>query len=267
MSVVQQLNIMDILGEIVSYKRKSVAQKKDKIPLSNLRERILKLPPARDFKGAVSLPGKINLICEIKKASPSSGLICRDFNPKKIARSYERNGAAAVSVLTEEKYFLGDILHLLSVKESVNIPILRKDFIIDEYQLYESRAFGADAVLLIASLLDVEEIVKFIKISKNMGMETLIEVHYEEDLEKALSTPAEVIGINNRNLKDFSVDLNVTKNLRKKIPGKKIVVSESGIKRREDVLLLKNTGINAILVGQVLLESEDISRKLKELGI
>ncbi len=258
---------MDILRDIVSYKRKSVAEKKDRIPLAKLRDRITKLPPARDFKKAVSLPGKINLICEIKRASPSSGLICKDFDPKKIARTYERNGAAAVSVLTEEKYFLGDILHLFSVKESVNIPILRKDFIIDEYQLYESRAFGADAVLLIASLLDVEEIVKFIKISKNTGMETLVEVHCEEDLEKALFTPAEIIGINNRNLKDFSIDLNVTKNLMKKIPREKIVVSESGIKRREDVLLLKNTGINAILTGQVLLESEDVSRKLEELGI
>ena len=258
---------MDILGEIVSYKKKRIAEKKRKIPLAKLRDRITKLPPARDFKEAISLPGKINLICEIKRASPSSGLICRDFNPKKIARTYERNGAAAVSVLTEEKYFLGDILHLFSVKESVNIPILRKDFIIDEYQLYESRAFGADAVLLIASLLDVEDIVKFIKISKNMGMETLIEVHCEEDLEKALFTPAEIIGINNRNLKDFTIDLNVTKNLMKKIPREKRVVSESGIKRREDVLLLKNTGINGILIGQVLLESEDIGKKLEELGI
>jgi indole-3-glycerol phosphate synthase len=258
---------MDILGEIVSYKRKKVTEIKRKIPLAKLRDRITKLPPARDFKEAISLPGKINLICEIKRASPSSGLICREFNPKKIARSYEKSGAAAISVLTEDKYFQGDILHLFSVKQSVNIPVLRKDFIIDEYQLYESRAFGADAVLLIASLLDVEEIVKFIKISKNMGMETLVEVHYEEDLEKVLSTPAEVIGINNRNLRDFSVDLNVTKNLMKKIPQEKIVVSESGIKRREDVLLLKNTGINGILIGQVLLESEDIGKKLEELGI
>jgi len=258
---------MDILGEIVSYKKKKIAEKKEKIPLAKLRDRIIRLPPARDFKKAISLPGKINLICEIKKTSPSSGLICRDFHPQNIARTYERNGAAAISVLTEDKYFQGDILHLFSVKQSVNIPILCKDFIVDEYQLYEARTFGADALLLIASLLDVEQIIKFIKMNKSLGMETLVEVHCEEDLEKVLSTPAEIIGINNRNLKDFTVDLNVTKKLKQKIPQEKIVVSESGIKNREDVLLLKSTGINAILIGQVLLESEDMGRKLEELGI
>jgi indole-3-glycerol phosphate synthase len=258
---------MDILGEIISYKKKELAKRKEKIPLAKLKERINKLPPARDFKTAISLPGKMNLICEIKKASPSSGIICRDFHPRNIARSYEKNGAGAISVLTEEKYFQGDILHLFSVKESVKIPILRKDFIIDEYQLYESRAFGADAVLLIASLLDVEQIIKFINISKSIGMETLPEVHSEEDLEKVLSTPQEIIGINNRNLKDFTVDINITKKLKEKIPHGKIIVSESGIKTKEDVLLLKTTGINAILIGQVLLESEDIGKKMEELGI
>lgn len=258
---------MDILGKIISHKKKSVAEKKEKIPLAKLKQSIDSLPAARDFKGAISNPGKISLICEIKRASPSSGLICKEFHPKKIAWTYEKNGARAISVLTEDKYFQGDILHLFSVKQSVNIPVLRKDFIIDEYQLYESRAFGADALLLIASLLDAKQISQFFKITRDLGMEALVEVHSDEDLEKVLSTPAEVIGINNRNLKDFTVDLNVTKNLRKKIPQEKIVVSESGIKTRDDVLLLKNTGINAILVGQVLLESGDIGRKLEELGI
>jgi indole-3-glycerol phosphate synthase len=258
---------MNILREIVSYKKKNIAEKKGKIPLAKLRDKVIKLSPARDFKRAISLPGKINLICEIKRASPSSGLICKEFHPKKIARTYERNGAAAISVLTEDKYFQGDMLHLFSVKESVKVPVLCKDFIIDDYQLYESRAFGADAVLLIASILDVKQIVQFIKISKNLGMATLVEVHYDGDLEKVLSTPVEIIGINNRDLKDFTIDFSVTKNLVKKIPRGKIVVSESGIKTREDVSLLKNTGINAILIGQVLLESEDITTKLEELGI
>jgi len=257
--------MMDILAEIISYKKKRIAQKKEKIPLAKLRERIAQLPSARDFKRAISSPGKINLICEIKRASPSSGLICKDFQPKEIAQTYERNGAAAISVLTEEKYFQGNILHLFSVKESVKIPLLRKDFIIDEYQLYESRAFGADAVLLISSLLNVEEMVNFMKIIENLGMEALVEVHCEEDLEKVFSTPADIIGINNRDLKDFTVDLNVTKNLVKKIPKGKIIISESGIKSKEDVLLLKNIGINAILLGTVLLESGDIGRKLKEI--
>jgi len=256
---------MDILAEIISYKKKRIAQKKEKIPLAKLKDRIAKLPFTRNFKIAISSPGKINLICEIKRASPSSGLICKDFQPKEIAQTYERNGAAAISILTEEKYFQGDILHLFSAKQSVKIPLLRKDFIIDEYQLYESRAFGADAVLLISSLLNVEEMVNFMKIIENLGMEALLEVHSEEDLEKVLSTPADVIGINNRNLKDFTVDLKVTENLVKKIPKGKIVVSESGIKSKEDVLLLKNVGINAILLGQVLLESEDIGRKLREM--
>jgi len=259
--------IMDILEKILSYKRKIVAEKKEKIPLDKLWDRINKLPPARDFKRAISHPGKINLICEIKRASPSSGVICKEFHPKKIAQTYEKNGAAAISVLTEDKYFQGDILHLFSVKQSVNIPVLRKDFIIDEYQLYESRAFGADAVLLIASILDGKQISEFMKITNDLGMETLAEVHCEEDLEKVLPTPAEIIGINNRNLKDFSIDLSVTRELRRKIPQEKIVVSESGIETREDVLLLKSTGINAILIGQVLLESEDIGRKLEELRI
>jgi len=258
---------MDILREIVSYKKKRVAEKKENISLAKLKDRIAKFPSARDFKEAISRPGKINLICEIKRASPSTGLICKEFHPKKIAQTYEKNGAAAISVLTEDKYFQGDILHLFSVKESVKIPVLRKDFIIDEYQLYESRAFGADAVLLIASLLDPEQIVQFMNISKILGMETLVEVHCEEDLDKVLATPAEIIGINNRSLEDFTVDLSVTEELMKKIPQEKIVVSESGVKNREDVWLLKNTGINAILIGQVLLESEDISKKLEELGI
>jgi len=256
---------MDILAEIISYKKKRIAQKKEKIPLAKLKDKIAELPSARNFKRAISSSGKINLICEIKRASPSSGLICKDFQPKEIAQTYERNGAAAISILTEEKYFQGDILHLFSVKQTVKIPLLRKDFIIDEYQLFESRAFGADAVLLISSLLNVEEMANFMKIVENLGMEALLEVHSEEDLEKVLSTPADVIGINNRDLKDFTVDLKVTENLVKKIPKGKIVVSESGIKSKEDVLLLKNIGINAILLGQVLLESEDIGRKLREM--
>ena len=256
---------MDILAEIISYKKKRIAQKKEKIPLAKLKDKIAELPSARNFKRAISSSGKINLICEIKRASPSSGLICKDFQPKEIAQTYERNGAAAISILTEEKYFQGDILHLFSVKQTVKIPLLRKDFIIDEYQLFESRAFGADAVLLISSLLNVEEMANFMKIVENLGMEALLEVHSEEDLEKVLSTPADVIGINNRDLKDFTVDLKVTENLVKKIPKGKIVVSESGIKSKEDVLLLKNVGINAILLGQVLLESEDIGRKLREM--
>ncbi len=257
---------MDILGKIVSHKKKNVAERKKEIPLAKLKDKIATFPPARDFKNAISLPGKISLICEIKRASPSSGLICKEFDPKRIAQIYEKNGAAAISVLTEDKYFQGDILHLFSVKQSANVPILRKDFIIDEYQLYESRAFGADALLLIASILDGKQIGELVKITENLGMEALVEVHSEEDLEKVLSTPTDIIGINNRNLKDFTVNLNVTKELRKKIPREKTVVSESGIKTREDVLLLKNIGINAILVGQVLLESEDIGRKLRELS-
>jgi len=258
---------MDILEEIVSHRRKGVAKSKANAPLAKLRDRINKLAPPRDFKEAISPPGKLNLICEIKRASPSSGLICKEFHPQDIARTYEKNGAAAISVLTEDKYFQGDILHLLSVKQSVTIPVLRKDFIIDEYQIYESRAFGADALLLIASLLEVKKIIEFLEISKNLGIGAILEVHSEEDLEKALLTSSEIIGINNRNLKDFSVDLNVTKKLMRKIPQGKIVISESGIKTREDVYLLKNTGINAILIGQVLLESEDVGRKLEELGI
>ncbi len=258
---------MNILEKIVSCKRRGVAEKKEKIPLAKLRDRINKLPPTRNFKAAISRPGRINLICEIKRASPSSGIICKDFHPREIARSYEKNGAAAISVLTEEKYFQGDILHLFSVKQSVKIPVLRKDFIIDEYQLYESRAFGADALLLIASLLDVEELVQFMNTSRSLGIETLVEVHCEEDLEKVLAMPAGIIGINNRNLEDFTIDLSVTKELRKKIPREKVVVSESGIKTRDEVLLLKSTGINAILIGQVLLESEDIGEKMKELSI
>jgi len=258
---------MDILAEMVSHKRKMVSRKKEEFPVARLREKIRRVSPARDFKRAISIPGKICLICEIKKASPSRGLICEDFNPGEIALTYERNGAQAISVLTEERYFQGDILHLLAVKEIVKIPVLQKDFIIDEYQLYEARAFGADSVLLIASILDVPDIREFLRVNRSLGMETVVEVHCEKDLEKALSTPAEIIGINNRNLKDFTIDLNVTTRLMKKIPKGKIVVSESGIKKKEDILLLKNTGINAILIGQTLLESEDIGEKMEEIRI
>jgi indole-3-glycerol phosphate synthase len=217
----------------------------------------------RGFKSAISKGNRINLIAEVKKASPSHGVIRRDFDPAGIAKIYKNSGASAISVLTEDKYFQGSIENLRAVREAVNLPVMRKDFIISEYQIFESAVAGADAILLIATAIDRGMLKALFHEAKSLGMDTVIEVHDERDLEKALGIDAEIIGINNRNLNTLEVDLQVTRELMPKVPPGKIVISESGIREPEDIQALAPSGIRAVLIGTAFMESDDISAEVK----
>ena len=255
-----------ILTEIIEEKRKEIEGSKKKISQSELLSSVKKTGRKRNFfKHAIDKPHKIHLIAEVKKASPSAGVIREDFDPHKIALAYETNGASAISVLTDKKFFQGSISHLEGIKKSVSLPVLRKDFIIDEYQIYESIAAGADAALLIADLISVEELRKFIDIGKQFNIDFLVEVHSEEDVKKAVDSECEIIGINNRDLHTFKVDVNTTTRLLKVIPEGRVIVSESGIKTREDISYLKSLGVNAILIGEAFMRSSDIAQKMREL--
>ncbi|MGR3177326.1 MAG: indole-3-glycerol phosphate synthase TrpC [Candidatus Anammoxibacter sp.] len=221
--------------------------------------------PVKDHGRNDSSSGRTRIIAEIKQASPSNGVLRNNFNPEDIARSYQEHHAAAISVLTIKYGFNGSIEYLAKVKEAVNIPVLRKDFIFEEYQIYESLAFGADAILLIASILDERQLREYLSLSKELGMDVLTEVHSTEDLEKAINCNSEIIGINNRNLKTFDVNINTTLNLIKEVPKGRIIVSESGIKTRDDIELLENSGVNAFLIGTALMKSDNIENELDKL--
>jgi indole-3-glycerol phosphate synthase len=257
-----------IIDEIVANKKAELDRLKADFPvkglIQGLKMRIKQLPPTRDFAKAIKGKG-IKIIAEVKKASPSKGVIRKDFKPVEIARTYEANGAAAISVLTEEKHFHGHIDYLREIKDAVSLPLLRKDFIFDEYQIYESRAAGADAILLIASILEGKEINEFIDLSRSLGMDCLVEVHDENELDKVLSTKAKIIGINNRDLKTFKTDVKNTLHLIPKIPNERIIVSESGINSYHDIDLLKRAGVHVFLVGEAIVREKDMGKKLKEL--
>jgi indole-3-glycerol phosphate synthase len=224
------------------------------------------LSPIRDFKGALSAPGKMNLIAEIKFASPSAGVIHENVDPLSIARMYEEAGAAAISLLTDQKFFGGDLKNLPLLKEAISLPILRKDFILDAIQIEESFRWGADAILLIARILTREQLSEFLGLCRTFGMEALTEVHDQEDLDKALDCEAEIIGINNRDLDTFEISLNTTLELAPRIPKGHVRVSESGINGGEDVHPLKKVGVQAILVGTSLMQSQNIGEKARELA-
>jgi len=220
----------------------------------------------RDFISALKNPsGDIALIAEVKKASPSAGIICKDFDPVKIAKEYEAAGASCLSVLTDEKFFQGSLDYLRQIRAAVKIPLLRKDFIIDERQILEAVEWGADAILLIVAILTDEQLQKFHSLATEAGLAVLVEVHDEEELERALKISPLLIGVNNRNLKTFQVDLAVTENLAKKIGAGKILVAESGIHNRADVERLKKCGAKAILVGESLMKNGGIQSKVREL--
>lgn len=253
-----------ILSRIIEEKRRVIDEAKLARPQSELVRQAKGICIKSSFRKNVSRPHHINLIAEIKKASPSKGIIRGDFNPVKIGVTYQANGASAISVLTDERFFEGKLEYIQKVKESVSLPILRKDFIIDEYQIYESVVAGADAILLIAELLSANEIKGFYDTASSVGLDVLLEVHNEEDVEKALSTDAAIIGINNRDLHTFKVDLAVTQKLIRLIPQNKIKVSESGIRTHEDVMFLKSLGINAVLIGEAFMEAGDIAGKMRE---
>lgn len=253
------------MSQIIEHKRKEIEARKTTLPQEKIIEEIDKGIPVRDFKAAISQPHRINLIAELKKSSPSKGILRIDFEPLEIARVFELSGACALSVLTEDKFFGGDIGYIKKIKEVVSLPLLRKDFIIDPYQIYESLYYGADALLLIASLLAGEELENFVKTAENLNLVPMVEVHSQEDLEKVLAISSiEVIGINNRNLYTFEVNLETTVSLKRYIPEDKIVVSESGINSYEDVMYLRSLGINAVLIGEAFMSAEDIGAKVKE---
>ncbi len=252
-----------ILDRIVDDKRKEVKSAKRATPLAILKERVAQQKPL-DFAGALRGRG-LKLIAEVKKASPSKGVLCNDYRPVEIAMLYAQNGAAAISVLTEEKYFQGSLKHLALIREKVNIPLLRKDFIFDEYQIYESAAYGADAILLITAILENKTLEHFLKLSQSIKVDCLVEVHNEDELFKAMLAGAKIIGINNRDLNTFRVDTNTTRRLRMLIPSENIVVSESGISNRDDIKKMKECKVDAVLVGEVLMTAQDIPAKIKEL--
>lgn len=255
-----------ILDDIIFNKRQEVTALKVKYSGKDLLRFAKCITPPRDFLKAFP-QGKMSLIAEIKKASPSAGVIREDFEPITLAKTYEESGAAAVSVLTDEKFFQGKIDYLKLAKESTTIPILRKDFIIDESQIYEARIGGADAILLIVRILTDEELVSFLKLTHELGMNALVEVHNAEEAERALKTDAKIIGINNRDLENFKVDHQNTVHLIKKYPDlkKRIIISESGIKSKADIETLKKAGVNGVLVGETILKSNNIPAKIQEL--
>jgi indole-3-glycerol phosphate synthase len=258
-----------ILDKIVENKKREIEERGELY--KKLAEKIKKNLPADSsafkhaFSCAVSCAGKINLIAEIKRFSPSDPIPIRGFDAVDIARVYEAGGASALSVLTDRDYFGGGFEVLASIKNTVGIPVLCKDFIVDELQIYAARHYGADAVLLITGILKDEEMKKFIGLADSLGMSSLVEVHSEDELERAVNSGAKIIGINNRNLDTLEVRLSTTLELIKLIPRGRTIVSESGIKTREDVMKLKDAGVNAILVGGALLRSSDIAAKIKEL--
>lgn len=254
-----------ILSGIIEEKRRVVEEAKRLKPQEELIKEIGNISVCSAFKKNISRPHHINLIAEIKKASPSKGIIRSDFNPARIAVTYQANGAQAISVLTDERFFEGKLEYIKTVKEHVSLPVLRKDFIIDEYQIYESVAAGADAILLMAELLSANELSGFYDCATSLGLDALVEVHSEEDIEKALAANVDIIGINNRDLHTFKVDLGVTQKLLRMLPANKIRVSESGIKTYEDVMFLKSMGINAVLIGEAFMEAEDIAAKMREI--
>ena len=253
---------MNILEKIVTRK---------KIEVGELKRRGLMLssPPVfekrRSLAAALSQKPQPRVIAEVKKASPSAGLLVDDFDPPLLATAYEKGGAAALSVVTDEHFFQGDISWLATLKSLVDLPLLRKDFIIDPLQVQESRAAGADAILLIAAILGQDKLRELLDIAADQGLECLVEVHNEEELQKVLATPAAIIGINNRNLKDFTIDLETTLRLRKLIPENRLVVSESGIDQHSQLVRLAAAGVQGVLVGTSLVRSGDARSKLEEL--
>lgn len=251
------------LLEIIQTKHEEVERLK---PFAkDLRERALKRNDFRPFRNGLHRAGEMALIAEVKKASPSVGEISADFNPLSQAREYERGGAHCLSILTDEKYFQGHLSFLRRIRDQVDLPLLRKDFIIDELQVYETVVAGADAMLLIVGALDDVQLPKLYELGKTLQLDILVEVHDLAEMDRALDLGADIIGINNRNLKTFEVNLETTEELAQEIPNDAIAVSESGIKTAEDVRYLREQGINAILVGETLMRSNNISAKIQEL--
>jgi len=254
-----------ILDEIVAYKKEELAGTKRQVPLAEMKSRAANAGPVRGFRMALAAGTNIRLIAEVKRASPSKGIIRADFDPVAIAGTYERCGASCISVLTEQKYFQGSLGYLADIRRAVGLPLLRKDFVIDAYQLFEARAAGADAVLLIAACLDRRELEDYLGVAAELGLDALVESHTVRELESSLRAGAQIIGINNRDLASFTVSLDTTFAMLGDIPEDRTVVSESGIRSRDDVVRLEQAGVDAVLVGESLMREQDIGKKVKEL--
>jgi len=252
-----------ILGKIIEKKREEISIAREKVPLSVLKEKTRSITVNSMFKKNISRKGHINLIAEIKKSSPSQGTIRGNIDPLQVAWEYQAAGASAISILTDERFFDGKLEYIKMVKGRVNIPVLRKDFIIDEYQIYESVLAGADAILLIARILTQEELNDYLALARSLGLECLVEVHNEEELDKAKGHAA-IVGINNRDLTNFDVDFSTTERLIRLIPENKVIVSESGIKSYEQVMFLKSLGVNAVLIGETFLRSAHIGDTVRK---
>ena len=255
-----------ILDEIAEKTRLRVEEAKKRVTPEQIRAQAEAMEADTGFPFEKELAKQgISFICEVKKASPSKGLIAPDFDPVAIAREYEKAGAAAMSVLTEPDYFLGDIEYLREIAEKTAIPLLRKDFTIDEYMIYEAKVAGASVVLLICALLDEETVKRYIEICDSLGLSALVEAHDEEEISQAIRAGARIIGVNNRNLKDFTVDIHNGIRLREKVPENILFVAESGIRTREDIVELEKGKVNAVLIGETLMRSRNKKAMLDEL--
>jgi indole-3-glycerol phosphate synthase len=255
-----------ILDRILANKYLEVAQRRMITPIEQLREQALAQTPPRDFLSALQRAVRPALIAECKKASPSKGLLRPNYDPAQLARTYAENGAAALSVLTDEKFFQGSLNDLSMACDAASLPALRKDFIVDCYQVYEARAAGADAVLLIVAALRLDQMQELHELITELGMTALVEVHDEAEVETALKIKPKLIGVNNRNLQDFTVDLQTTGRLRKRIPANIVLVAESGIHTTDNVALVREMGVDAILVGEALVTASDVGSKVRELA-
>ncbi|MFT7086596.1 MAG: indole-3-glycerol phosphate synthase [Rickettsiales bacterium] len=260
---------MNILEQIYQDKLIEVRNKKKQVSAQEICAQI-KCGERKIKDFAAAIEAKINhnktaIITEVKKASPSKGIIRADFDPVQIAKTYQEKGAACISVLTDEKYFMGKNEYLTQIRQNVDLPILRKDFIIDAYQIWESKLIGADCILLIMAMLEEKQAIELEEAAISSGLSVLIEIHDEEDLQKALKLKSRLFGINNRNLKTFEISLEVSKNLSPKIPSDKIIICESGIFTRTDILEMQKIGINSFLIGESLMRQEDIGLALREI--
>ncbi len=255
------------LDEIVAAKKEEVENAKSILPFGQVIEKAVMMPPTDDLRAVLSFhePAELLCIAELKKASPSKGVIAKNYIPEKIAREYRQGGAAALSVLTDQRYFQGKAEHVVAAKNSSHLPILRKDFIIDEYQIYESRMIGADAILLIACILSGHQLRSYLTTANDLTLSVLVECHSKEDIDKALNAGAGIIGINNRDLRTFTVDVGLSLKLKRFLPNDCVAVSESGIRNYHAVEQLAQAGFDAILVGEHLMSQQNRAQAIRDL--
>ncbi|MBO6275553.1 MAG: indole-3-glycerol phosphate synthase TrpC [Methanobrevibacter sp.] len=255
-----------MLDEIVEKTKERVETAKGIISLDDLKNEVKLMEITEEFPFKKALMGDdIAIIAEVKKASPSKGLISEDFDYLNIAREYEQAGASAISVLTEPYFFMGSDDYLKEISQEVNVPVLRKDFIVDEYMIWEAKALGASAILLIVSILDIVQLKRFLDLTHDLGLSAIVECHDGDEIMRALTVGAEIIGVNNRDLTDFTVDIENSINLRRCVSGDVVFISESGIKTAEDVIRLKENDVDAVLIGETLMKSDDKKAMISEL--